>query len=94
MTSPDNPAYYLTSVARDRLPVFKTDRVKSIACQAIDEARRSGGFLIFAHQNPVRLDLVDRAEIYQWSSARQWQGLAARDEPLLVNIKDIQWRRR
>jgi putative transposase len=179
MISPDTPAYYLTSVAKDRLPVFKTDQVKLIACQAIYEARRSGGFLIFAyvimpdhfhlitcstlkasetlryingitghriisflkkgghdsslrkleresgarehkyslwdhhpnakrltnestfmqrvnytHQNPVRLGLVDRAEDYRWSSARQWKAILAEDEPLPVNIKEIQWRRR
>jgi len=179
MISPDNAAYYLTSVAKDRLPVFKTDQIKSIACLAIDEARRSGGFLIFAyvimpdhfhlltcsalkasdtlryingitghriisflkegeyssslhkleresgtrqhkyslwdhhpnakrltsesslrqrinytHHNPVRLGLVDCAEDYRWSSARQWRGILAADEPLLVDIKKIQWRRR
>jgi putative transposase len=179
MISPDTPAYYLTSVAKDRLPVFKTDRVKSIACEAINEARRSAGFLIFAyvimpdhfhlvtcstlkvsetlrylngttghriiaflkeggydsslrkieresgapghqyslwdhhpnakpltneasfmqrvnytHQNPVRLGLVERAEDYRWSSARQWKAVLAEDEPLVVDIKEIQWRRR
>jgi putative transposase len=47
--SPNSPAYYLTSVAKDRLPVFRTDKVKSIACSALNEARASCGFLILAY---------------------------------------------
>ena len=47
--SKDSPAYYLTSVARDRLPVFRKDTIAEITCKALDEARRSGGFLIFAY---------------------------------------------
>jgi len=37
--SKDSPAYYLTSVAKDRLPVFRATAVKNIACSALDEAR-------------------------------------------------------
>jgi putative transposase len=47
--SPNSPAYYLTSVAKDRLPVFRSDKIKAIASQALDEARNSGSFLIFAY---------------------------------------------
>jgi REP element-mobilizing transposase RayT len=47
--SRDRPAYYLTSVAKDRLPVFRTDAIAQVTCNAIDEARRSGGFLLFAY---------------------------------------------
>lgn len=47
--SRDSQALYITLVAKDRLPVFKTDTIKLITCQAIDEARQSGGFLIFAY---------------------------------------------
>lgn len=43
------PCYYLTSVAKDRLPVFPTDKVRQIVCDAFDEARRSGGIMIFAY---------------------------------------------
>jgi putative transposase len=178
MVSSDTPAYYLTSVPRDRLPVFKTDPIKAITCNALDEARESGKFLILAyvimpdhlhfvaagdpkpseilrfvngvsarriithlresghesslrkleresgerkhkyslwdhnpdvriltnedslmqrvnytHQNPVRLDLVDRAVDYKWSSARQWNGIPIEDEPLEVDIKSIRWRK-
>jgi len=47
--SKDSPAYFLTSVAHDRLPVFRTDKIKQITCDAIDEARKSAGFLLFAY---------------------------------------------
>jgi putative transposase len=47
--SRDSQALYITIVTKDRLPVFRTDAIKTIACQAIDEARRSGKFLLFAY---------------------------------------------
>jgi REP element-mobilizing transposase RayT len=47
--SRDTPAYYLTSVAHNRLPVFQSDKIKQIVCDALDEARRSGGIMIFAY---------------------------------------------
>ena len=46
--SRDNPAYYLTSVTHQRLPIFQSDRLKQIVCNAFDEARRSGQIKIFA----------------------------------------------
>ena len=47
--SRDTPFYYLTSVAKDRLPIFRTDKVKKILADAIAEARLSAHILIFAH---------------------------------------------
>ena len=47
--SRDNPAYYLTSVAHKRLPIFQTDIIKQVVCDALNEARRSGGIMIFAY---------------------------------------------
>lgn len=47
--SRDSPAYYLTAVTKDRLPVFRTATIARLVCSAIDEARRSGKFLIFAY---------------------------------------------
>ena len=47
--SRDVPALFLTSVAKDRLPVFRTDAIKLITCAALDEARKSGGFSIYAY---------------------------------------------
>ena len=49
LISPNSPAYYLTSVAKDRLPVFRLDALKAIARSALDEARQSGSFLILAY---------------------------------------------
>ncbi len=47
--SRDSQALYITVVAKDRLPVFKSDAIKLITCHALDEARKSGNFLIFAY---------------------------------------------
>lgn len=47
--SRSTPFYYQTSVAKDRLHVFRTDVIKEIAVKAFDEARRSGGIMIFAY---------------------------------------------
>lgn len=47
--SRDNPRLSITSVAHDRLPVFRTNLLKNITCAAMDEARHSGGFAIFAY---------------------------------------------
>ena len=176
--SRDTPALYLTAVARDRLPVFRTDTIKLITCAALDEARKSGGFAIYSyvimpdhlhaitdsvlkpskvlqyingivsrrvidhlkehghnasprklrresgtrkhqyslwehhsnalpifsenmlmqkvnyiHQNPVRTDLVERAEDYRWSSVRIWKRCPLEDEPFIVDIDRINWRR-
>jgi REP element-mobilizing transposase RayT len=158
--------------------VFRTDAFKSVACRALDEARCSGGFALFAyvimpdhlhiladgtlkasdtlrylngilshrvieflkqggfttsleklhaaeksrghgyslvdhhssglpvfsegffmqkvnyiHLNPVREGLVERAKDYRWSSARQWWGKTAEDEPLRMDLKKIDWRK-
>ena len=47
--SPNSPAYYLTSVTKDRLQVFRKDSIAAVACNALNEARTSGKFLIFAY---------------------------------------------
>ena len=47
--SRDTPALYITAVAKDRLPVFRTDPIKVITCRALDDARKSGGFAIYAY---------------------------------------------
>jgi putative transposase len=176
--SRDQPCLFITSVAHDRLPVFRTEALKKVVCSALDEARRSGRFAIFAyvimpdhlhvvtdgalkpsdtlrfvngisghrvigylkenkftsslaklrdapktrghshslwdghshtlplfsenlfmqrvnyiHQNPVRAGLVERAENYRWSSIRCWNRWPREDEPLLVDLDKIVWRR-
>jgi putative transposase len=47
--SRDSPCFYLTSVAKDRLPVFRKDEIKTITCAALNEARGSGGFALYAY---------------------------------------------
>ena len=179
VVSRDSPCYYLTSVAKDRLPVFQTDALKQITCEAIDEARKSGKFALYAyvimpdhlhlitdselspgktlqfingitghriieylkehhhtsslkklqhakgpreykyslwnhhpdarllmteemlmqrvtytHQNPVRAELVKHPEDYLWSSVRCWSGKILENEPLLMDIDRIKWRRK
>lgn len=75
----DTPAYYLTSVTKDRLPVFRTDKVARIVCSALDEARRSGGFLIFAYViMPDHLHLVTDSVINSSDIHRFVNGIIAR----------------
>jgi putative transposase len=45
----DTPCLFVTTVTRNRLPVFRTDSLKDVACGALDEARRSRGFALFAY---------------------------------------------
>jgi putative transposase len=47
--SRDSPCFFLTSVPKDRLPVFRTDQLKEIACQALADARKSGEFSLYAY---------------------------------------------
>jgi REP element-mobilizing transposase RayT len=45
----DHPCLFITAVAKDRLPVFQTDAIKAVTCAALDEARTSCGFMLFAY---------------------------------------------
>ena len=49
LISQDSPALYITIVTKDRLPVFRTNQMTEVLCRAIDEARKSAGFLLFAY---------------------------------------------
>ena len=174
----DTPCYFFTSVAHDRLPIFQTDKLKKILCEALHEARRSANLLIFAyvimldhyhivtdgkrepsdtlrylngiaakrildylkenqltssleklkmfekkrgykysvwehhadtllitsestfmqkvsyiHQNPVKAGLVEHPDDWHYSSSRIWNRRSSCDEPLAVDIKEIEWRR-
>ena len=60
--SKDTPSLYLTTVAKDRLPIFRTDKIKAITCAAINEARKSGGFALYAYViMPDHLHLITDA---------------------------------
>lgn len=171
------PAYFLTSVAHERIPIFQSDKIKQIVCDAFTCARISGAIMIFAyvimpdhthvitdsnraikdvlrflngnaaksildylkendfkeslaklriqereykhkysvyqhhpnafeingedtmmqkvnyiHMNPVRAELVEHPNDYLFSSARQWNGKALEQEPLVTDHKVIKWR--
>ena len=43
------PAYYFTSVAHHRLPIFRTDKLKQVVCDAYSEVRKNHGILILAY---------------------------------------------
>ncbi len=175
--SRDHPCLYLTSVTNNRLPVFRTEKLKVITANALHEARKSSEILIFAyvlmpdhyhvitdgsrkptevlrylngitarrvidylkennltssldklkqetkkreykyslwehhpnvfslnneatfmqkvnyiHQNPVRADLVERADDYLFSSVRIWRKNPLENEPLTVDLEKIEWR--
>ena len=47
----------------------------------------------YIHQNPVRRGLVTRAEDYRWSSLRCWWGKNLPDEPLLMDLGQLVWRK-
>ena len=47
LVSQDSPALFITLVTKDRLPVFRTDQLKEVLCQAIAEAHKR--FLLFAY---------------------------------------------
>jgi hypothetical protein len=47
----------------------------------------------YIHQNPVRAGLVERAEDYLWSSIRCWNRCPREDEPLLMDLDKIVWRK-
>jgi putative transposase len=49
LISQDSPVLYITIVTKNRLPVFQTDRMRELLCSAIDEARNSARFLLFAY---------------------------------------------
>ena len=77
--SPNSPAYYLTSVAKDRLPVFRLDALKAVACAALNEARRSGGFLILAYViMPDHLHVITDSEKKASLFQRFINGITAR----------------
>ena len=49
LISQDSPVLFITIVTHHRLPIFQTDHMREILCRALDEARRSGAFLLFAY---------------------------------------------
>lgn len=73
------PAYYFTSVAHHRLPIFRTDKVKQVLGDAISEVRSKHGILILAYV--IMLDhvhLLVYSEKEMSDALRFLNGVAAR----------------
>ena len=77
--SRDTPALYLTSVAKDRLPFFRTDALKVVTCNALNEARNSAGFSIYAYViMPDHLHLITDAALKPSKILRFVNGITSR----------------
>jgi REP element-mobilizing transposase RayT len=77
--SRNSPAYYLTFVTKDRLPVFRLDGMKSVVCGALNEARVSGKFLILAYViMPDHLHVISDGEKKAAVVLRFMNGLISR----------------
>jgi len=72
------PAYYFTSVTHHRLPIFRTDKVKQIFCDALSEVRSKHGIRILAY-----VIMVDHVHLLAFSekeseALRLLNGVSAR----------------
>ena len=77
--SKDNPCYYFTSVTNNRLPVFRTDKLKEIACKAITEARKSSEIFIFAYViMPDHFHIITDSKLKPSNILRYLNGITAR----------------
>jgi REP-associated tyrosine transposase len=103
--SRDSQALYITIVAKERLPVFQTDAIKLVTCQALDEARNSGGFLLFAYViMPDHLHLLTDCPETSADVLRRVKGLTARRvidylkeqnfQSSLAKLRHEQWKRK
>lgn len=77
--SKDNPCYYFTSVTNNRLPVFRTDKLKEIICKAINEARKSSEIFIFAYIiMPDHFHIITDSKLKPSEILRYLNGVMAR----------------
>jgi putative transposase len=102
--SRDTPALYITIVAKDRLPAFRSDNMKQVICNALAEARSSGDFLIFAYViMPDHLHLLTNQPGTSADVLRYLKGITARRtidylrennfESSLAKLRHNTWRR-
>lgn len=103
--SRDSQALFITAVAKDRLPVFRTDAIKLVTCNALDEARSSGNFLIFGYViMPDHLHLLTDCPKTSAEVLRYVKGLIGRRvidhlkahgyESSLAKLRHEQWKRK
>lgn len=77
--SKDNPAFYLTAVTKNRLPIFRTNVLAKVICDALREAQVSGKFLIFAYVIMLdHLHLVTDSKVESKDQLRFIKGIAGR----------------
>jgi REP element-mobilizing transposase RayT len=103
--SRDSQALFITTVTKDRLPVFQKDALKNVVCQAIDEARNSGGFLLFAYViMPDHIHLLTDCPKSSAEVLRYIKGITGRRvidylkeknyESSLAKLRHPEWKRR
>jgi REP element-mobilizing transposase RayT len=102
--SRDSQALYITVVTKDRLPAFQTDLINTITCQALDEARNSGGVLIFAYViMPNHMHLLTDQPNTSADVLRYVKGITARRvidylkqknyQSSLAKLQHVEWKR-
>lgn len=85
----DTPCYYFTSVTHNRLPIFGTDKLKQILCNALNEARKSSGILYFAYAvMPDHLHIITDSKRKTSDSLRYINGVTAKH--ILDHLKENQ----
>jgi putative transposase len=89
--SKDAPCLFVTTVTRNRLPVFRTEALKAVACKALDEARFSGGFALFAYViMPDHLHVLTDGALRASETLRYINGILSRR--VLGYLKDGSFR--
>jgi len=103
--SRNSQTLFITAVAKARLPVFRSDAIKLVTCHALDEARRSGDFLIFAYViMPDHLHLLTNCPNTAADVLRYVKGLIGRRvinylkesgyASSLAKLRHAQWKRK
>jgi putative transposase len=89
--SRDSQALYITIITKDRLRVFQTEGIKIITCEALDEARNSGKFLIFAYViMPDHIHLLTSQPKTSADVLRRIKGITGRRVIDYLKEKDFQ----
>jgi REP element-mobilizing transposase RayT len=79
MINKNSPCYFITSVTHKRLPVFRTDGLKQVFCNALDEARNSAGFKIHAYVIMAdHFHIITDSNLNQSETFRYLNGISAR----------------
>jgi REP element-mobilizing transposase RayT len=102
--SRDSQPLYITAVTKNRLPIFRTEAMARLACKALDEARSSGGFLIFAYViMPEHIHVITSQPTTSADVLRRIKGITARriidylkqhnHERSLAKLRHEEWKR-